>query len=76
MSSLLQGSRSGVLRGVTSFDLHGERYYHLLYIFDDAPDRAAEARVAHDAIYADPQPGDRVTVHAVMGVVTRIERFP
>ena len=74
MSSLLPGSRSGVLRRVAPFDLHGERYYHLLYTFDDAPDRAAEARVAHDAIHADPQPGDRVTVHAVMGVVTRVEK--
>ncbi len=74
MSSLLPGSRSGVLRRVLPFDLHGERYYHLLYTLDDDPGRTEEVRVAHDAISADPQPGDRVTIHAVMGVVTRVEK--
>ncbi|OGG56238.1 MAG: hypothetical protein A3F84_10235 [Candidatus Handelsmanbacteria bacterium RIFCSPLOWO2_12_FULL_64_10] len=74
MSSLLPGSRDGVLRGVTPFDLHGERYYHLLYALAESPERTAEARVAHDAIYDHPQPGDEVRIHSMMGVVTRVEK--
>ena len=74
MASLLPGSRDGVLRRVTPFDLHGERYYHLLYAMAESPDRLAEARVAHEAIYPDPQPGDGVRLYFMMGVVTKVEK--
>ena len=76
MASLLPGSRDGVLRGVTPFDLHGERYYHILYALDGVSDGVAEARVAHEAIYADPRPGDGVSIRFMMGVVTKVEKRP
>lgn len=74
LSSLLAGSRNGVLGQVTPFSLHGEAYYHLLYTFDDDPGRGLEARVAHEAIYPSPTAGNRVTLHAVMGVITGVEK--
>jgi hypothetical protein len=74
VSNLLPGSRDGVLRRVTPFDLHGERYYHLFYSLAESPEQVAEARVAHDAIHAPPQPGDAVRIHFMMGVVMKVEK--
>lgn len=74
MSSLLAGSRAGVLGQVTPFALHGESYYHLIYAFDDDPGRGLEARVAHEAIYPSPTAGDQVLLHGVMGVITKVEK--
>lgn len=74
MFSLLPGSQDGVLRGIRPFDLHGERYYHILYALAESPERTTEARVAHDAIYDRPQPGDEVCIHLIMGVVTKVEK--
>ena len=74
MSSLLPGHRDGVIKRVQPFELHGERYYHLQIDMEGSSNPVTEAKVAHDAIYDDPGPGDRVSVHLVMGLVTGIER--
>lgn len=67
------------LQAVQPFQLHGVLYYQLAYVPDgdaEAPPPARVARVSHDMVYADPQPGDRVDVRAILGVVDRIERAP
>ena len=59
---------------VRSFELHGTAYFAVQYSLDAEPGAAREARLSHDMIYADPQPGDAVLVAGVLGVVDRIER--
>jgi len=59
---------------VRPYELHGTRYYAVLLRYDDAPEEPREARVSADMVYADPAPGDRVLVEAVLGVVDRIVR--
>jgi hypothetical protein len=64
---------NAVLRDVQQYDLHGVRYYRLLYVVEGevAP---REARVSYDMTYADPAPGDPVEVHALLGIVDRVTR--
>lgn len=63
-----------MLQAVQPYELHGTRYYALRYVVDgDAQPR--EARISHDMAYADPQPGDRVDIHAILGIVDRVTKL-
>lgn len=55
------------------FDLHGTRYYQVIYVPDGAAG-AQQARLSHDTVDADLQPGEAVEVHAILGVVDGIRR--
>ena len=59
---------------VRPYELHGTPYFAVQYVLDAEPAAAREARLSHDMIYADPQPGDAVLVAGVLGVVDRIEK--
>jgi hypothetical protein len=67
--------QSGEIVDVRGYELHGTRYFALLYRLDAAPEQAREARVSFDMIYDDPRPGDRVLVESVLGVVDRVRRM-
>ena len=59
------------IQAVQPYDLHGTRYYRLIYVLDgDAQPR--EARLSHDMVYADPSPGDRVEVRSLLGIVDQV----
>jgi hypothetical protein len=55
-----------VIRAIQPYELHGVRWYRIAY----------EARFSFDVIYPDPQPGDRVRIRKLLGVVDRIEKAP
>lgn len=63
-----------VIRAVQPYDLHGVRWYRIAYVSDAAPDRVQEARLSWDVIYPDPQPGDRVRIRKLLGIIDRIEK--
>jgi hypothetical protein len=65
-----------IVRGVQPYDLHGTKYFRILY--SERPDAAVvhEARLAHDAVYDGPAVGDRIVVHTVLSTVTSIDRAP
>jgi len=60
------------LQAVQPFELHGVRYYQFQYAGSDGQPRMA--RLSHDMAYPDPQPGDEVEVHAILGIVDRLTR--
>ena len=62
------------LQAVRPYELHGVTYYQLLYVVDGDP-RPREARLSGDIAYPDPQPGDRVDVHAILGIVDSVRRI-
>ena len=65
----------GVILQVRDYELHGTPYVALLYRLDADPENGArEARLSADMIYDAPQPGDRVLVESVLGVVDRVRR--
>lgn len=66
--------QEAVIRAVQPYDLHGVRWYQVAWSPADAPERVSQARFSHDVIYADPQPGDRVRIRLLLGVVDRVEK--
>ena len=62
------------IHAVQPYDLHGLRYYRLLYVVDGEA-QPREARLSHDMAYPDPASGDRVDVHAILGIVDRVTRI-
>ncbi len=56
------------------YELHGTRYYQIILLFD-GEQRPREARLSHDMAYADPAPGDRVEVHAILGIIDNVRRL-
>jgi len=65
---------NAVLHAVQPYELHGVLYFRMLYVVD-GEDSPREARVSHEMTYADPSPGDRVDVHALLGIVDRVTRI-
>ncbi len=64
-----------VILQVRAYELHGTPYFALLYRLDSDPENGArEARVSADMIDETPQPGDRVLIESVLGVVDRVRR--
>lgn len=62
------------IQAVQPYELHGLRYYRLLYLVDGEA-QPREARLSHDMTYPDPDAGDRVDVHAILGIVDRVTRI-
>lgn len=58
---------------VQPYELHGTLYYRVIYQ-PDGQEQPREARLSHDMVYPDPQPGDAIEVHAILGVVDGIRR--
>ena len=61
------------LQAVMPYELHGTRYYQIVFV-PDGEHRPQQARLSHDMVYPDPQPGDAVDVHAILGIVDRMQR--
>ncbi|MEX2446268.1 MAG: hypothetical protein WD734_02925 [Dehalococcoidia bacterium] len=61
------------IQAVQPYQLHGVLYYHLEYV-PDGQEQPRAARVPHEAAYPDPQPGDRVDVSEILGIVDRVSR--
>ncbi|MEX0749191.1 MAG: hypothetical protein WD359_00145 [Dehalococcoidia bacterium] len=68
--------QAGEVVDVRPYELHGTRYYAVLYRLDASSETPREARLSFDMIYEDPHPGDRVLVESVLGVVDRMSREP
>lgn len=62
-----------VVHVVKPYQLHGLLYYQIGYLVD-GEQQMREARLSHDMVYPDPQPGDRVEVRAILGIVDQISR--
>ncbi len=66
------GAHPCIVQDFRPFDIHGTRYYAFLLALEADPRRVLEARVPREAAYPDPQVGDPVFAHMVLGQVTRV----
>jgi hypothetical protein len=41
----------------------------------DGEERPRDARLSHDMAYPEPRAGDRVDVHAILGIVDGVRRL-
>lgn len=64
-----------ILAAVQPYDIHGTRYLRIAYALKDDPDRVTEGRVALESIYKDPQPGDRVEIRMLLGVIDDVKKL-
>ncbi len=64
-----------ILAAVQPYDIHGTRYVRIAYARKDDPDRIVEGRVAVESIYRDPQPGDRVDIRMLLGVIDEVKKL-
>ncbi len=72
---MLRGSREAILHKMQPISNHGQLSYDLHYRFEDEPDSQVRvARVGPEAIDGGIQPGDRITLDFVIGVVTSVRR--
>jgi hypothetical protein len=62
------------VQAVQPYELHGTLYYAVRYMVD-GDERLREARLSHDMVYANPQPGDRVEVRSILNIVDGITRL-
>jgi hypothetical protein len=73
---MLKGSRVGIIRKVRPVSIHGQISLDVYFADPDDPDgQVSLARVGPEATPRNLEPGDRVELHYVLGVVTRITKI-
>jgi hypothetical protein len=68
-------SMEAILAAVQPFDIHGTRYYQIAWAPKDDPDTIAQGRVAAESVYAGAQPGDRVDIRMLLGVIDEVKKL-
>lgn len=72
---MLKGTKEAVVQKIQPVSIHGQ--ISLDVYFADPDDTQAQIRVARvgpESVPRDLEPGDRVTLHYLLGVVTQITR--
>jgi len=68
------GKQAGTLLEVQQIDIHGALFFDVTFALDSAPQRRSVSRLGVESVYENPQNGDAVTLHLLMGQVTKIEK--
>ena len=74
---MLKGSRAGIIKKIQPISIHGQISLDVYFADPDDPDgQVSLARVGPEAAPRHLEPGDRVELHYVLGVVTQITKIP
>jgi hypothetical protein len=72
---MLKGTRVGVVNRIQPISIHGQISLDVFWVDPDDPEgEIRHSRVGNEAVPIDLEPGDRVTMHYLMGMVTQITR--
>ena len=71
---IMSGKYDATLQELRIIDIHGTRFYDLVYVHDDTPEKIRAARIGVEDAYPDPEVGDPISVSYLMNVVTGIAR--
>jgi hypothetical protein len=72
---MLKGTRSGIVTRIQPISIHGQVSLDVFWMDPEDPEsEIRHARVGDEAAPRNLTPGDRITLHYLMGSVTRIER--
>jgi hypothetical protein len=72
---MLKGTRPAVIQRVQPVSIHGQVSLDVFFVDPEDPEEELRhARVGHESVPRDLSVGDRVTLHYLMGVVTRITK--
>lgn len=72
---MLKGTRDGVVQRIQPISIHGQISLDVFWIDPEDPEQEIRhARVGGEATPRDMSPGDKVTLHYLMGMVTKITK--
>lgn len=73
---MLKGTRDAVVKKIQPVSIHGQISLDVYVVDpDDLDGQVSLARVGPEAMPRSIEPGDRVTLHYLLGVVTSISRW-
>ena len=64
-----------ILAAAEPYEIHGTRFYRIAWVTADDPDRVSQGRIAREGMYPDPQPGDRVEIRVLLGVLDSVTKL-
>jgi hypothetical protein len=64
-----------ILAAIEPFTIHGTPYYRIAWATAADPDKVTEGRVAAEGIYKNAQPGDKVDIRILLGVIDEVKRL-
>jgi hypothetical protein len=72
---VLKGTKPGLVKKVQPVSIHGQLSLDVYFVDPDEPDgQVSLARIGPEATPRNLEAGDRVTLHYLLGVVTKIEK--
>lgn len=72
---MLKGTRTGVIQKIQPVSIHGQVSLDVFWIDPDDPEQELRhARVGDEAVPRSMGKGDKVTLHFLMGMVTKITK--
>jgi hypothetical protein len=72
---MLKGTRTAVIHKIQPVSIHGQISLDVFWMDPDDPEpELRHSRVGGEGVPRDMAPGDRVTLHYLMGMVTRITK--
>jgi len=70
---MLHGTRTGIVSRIQPISIHGQVSLDVFWVDPDDPEaEIRHARVGDEAAPRNMAPGDRVTLHYLMGMITQI----
>jgi hypothetical protein len=72
---MLKGTRVAIDKKVQPVSIHGQLSLDVFFVDADDPEgQASLARIGQESVPRNIEPGDRVNLHYVLGVVTSITK--
>jgi hypothetical protein len=72
---MLRGTRRAIVNRIQPVSIHGQISLDIFWVDPDDPEaEIRHARVGNEAVPRNLEPGDKVTMHFLMGMVTEITR--
>jgi hypothetical protein len=72
---VLKGTRNAIIERIQPISIHGQISLDVFWMDPDDPEpELRHARVGDEAVPKDLSSGDRVTLHYLMGMVTKITK--
>ncbi len=72
---MLKGTRTAVVHRIQPISIHGQVSLDVFWMDPDDPEQELRhARVGDEAVPRGMAPGDQVTLHYLMGMVTKITK--
>ena len=72
---MLKGTRQGVVSRIQPVSIHGQVSLDVFWVDPEDPEgEIRHARVGSEAAPRSLEPGDKVTMHYLMGMVTEISK--